>query len=159
MRVLVTGATGFLGRHVVDALLSRGHQVRALYRSDVAPALPDGIELARVDLRVAEALPEALADIDVVIHAAAVLRGPRPVQYEGTVVATQNLLTAMTEADVTRLVLVSSFAVYLSRPVRSGRVVDENSPTATPATARYAYCELAFRTSRKALSGIYGLGL
>ena len=145
MLVLVTGATGFLGRYVVDALVARGHRVRALSRSDPTPAFPDGVELAKVDLRLAEGLPEALQGVDVVIHAAAVMRGPRPAQYEGTVAATQQLLRAMTEADVTKIVLVSSFAVYLGRPARSGGMVDEHSPTATVAAARDAYCEMKLR--------------
>ena len=145
MQVLVTGATGFLGRHIVDALLARGHQVRALHRSNAAHSLPAGVELAQVDLRTAEGLREALAGTDVVIHAAAVMRGPRSDQYDGTVAATENLVTAMAEVDVTRIVLVSSFAVYLGRSVRSGREVDERSPTATPDTARDTYCEMKLR--------------
>jgi 2-alkyl-3-oxoalkanoate reductase len=146
MHVLVTGATGFLGRHVVDALLARGHQVRALHRSsDAAAGLPAGIELAQVDLRTAEALPEAIAGTDVVIHAAATMRGPRATQYQGTVSTTQNLLSAMADVDVTRIVLVSSFAVYLGQSARSGDVVDESFPVGAPATARDAYAEMKLR--------------
>lgn len=145
MRVLVTGATGLLGRRVVYALLARGHRVRALHRSDTTGILPASIELARVDLRKREGLAEAVAGIDVVIHAATVMRGSRATQYEGTVCTTQNLLEAMAAVDVTRLVLVSSFAVYLGRSAHADDEVNECSPIATPATARDPYSEMKLR--------------
>ena len=145
MRVLVTGATGFIGRHVVDALLARGHTVRAAHRWDSKPDFAAEVELAQVDLASGAGLRAALSDVDVVIHAAAVMQGPRQAQYEGTVSATQNLFSAMVTADVTRLVLVSSFAVYSGRGARGRHQVDENSPVATPAAARDAYCEMKLR--------------
>ena len=145
MRVLVTGATGFIGRHVVDSLLARGHTVRAAHRLDSRTDFPAEVELAQVDLASGARLREALSDVDVVIHAAAVMQGPPETQYEGTVSATKNLLSAMATAGVTKLVLVSSFAVYSGQAARRRHQVDENSSVATPATARDAYCEMKLR--------------
>ena len=73
MKVLVTGANGFLGRHVVRALLRRGHAVRALVRpaSDVT-SLGWGaeVELCRGDLRTSANLHEAFEGVDVLVHLA-----------------------------------------------------------------------------------------
>ena len=57
-------------------------------------------------------LAEALAGHDVVLHLAAAKSGDLYAQYAGTVVATENLLTAMTDAEVKRIVLISSLSVY-----------------------------------------------
>ena len=139
MRVLVTGATGFLGRHIVVALLRRGHAVRAVHRSAAIPDFPHGVELARLDLRSTEGLSEALRDVDLVVHAAAVKAGDRDEQFEGTVATTQNLFAAMREAGVARIVLVSSFSVYVGVPKRDARFLDEDSPIGSVATARDTY--------------------
>ena len=76
MRVLVTGANGFLGRHVVDALLARGCRVRALVR----PAArledlgwPAAVEVVRADLRAASHLEAAFESVDVLLHLAAMV--------------------------------------------------------------------------------------
>lgn len=145
MRVLVTGATGFIGRHVVDALLARGHTVRAVHRLDSKPDFPAEVELAQVDLASGARLREVLSDVDAVIHAAAVMQGPRQAQYEGTISATQNLFSAMSTAGVSRLVLVSSFAVYSGQAAPGRHQVDENSPVVSPVAARDTYCETKLR--------------
>ena len=59
-----------------------------------------------------EELVEALADVDAVLHVAAKTSGDVYAQMEGSVVATENLLLAMADAAVARLILVSSFSVY-----------------------------------------------
>src|SRR5262249_13156718 len=74
MRALVTGANGFLGRHVVRALLARGIQVRAMVRPAArlkALAWPSSVELFRADLRTSGELLRAFDDVDVLIHLAA----------------------------------------------------------------------------------------
>src|SRR5687768_13362229 len=117
MKLLITGASGFLGRYTVAEALRRGHSVRAMVRSGNDPARfgwegsPD-LELVRADLRSRKGLVEALAGVDAVVHLAAAKSGDVYEQYAGTVVATENLLWAMTEARVKRLVHISSFSVY-----------------------------------------------
>jgi nucleoside-diphosphate-sugar epimerase len=126
LRVLVTGAAGFLGRRVVDGLVRRGHEVRALVRPASSSEWPPEVEVARLDLRVPSGLAEALEGVDAVIHLAAQVTGSDEARFAGTVVATENLLEAMSEAGVTRLVLASSYSVYDWSSV--GHEIDERAP-------------------------------
>ena len=72
MKVLVTGAGGFLGRHVVDRLLERGHRVRAVIRAGSALAdIKYEVELFSADLRSHDNLVAAFDGIDAVLHLAA----------------------------------------------------------------------------------------
>lgn len=128
MRIYITGATGFVGRYVTEAALAAGHQVRAVVRP-AGRSLDDArVEEARVDLRSSDHLVESLADVDVVIHLAAAKAGDFTTQFAGTVVATENLLTAMAEAGVDRLVAISTFSVYDYQAIESGALLDESSP-------------------------------
>lgn len=107
----MTGASGFLGRRVVEALVSRGHEVRALVRP-ASGWSRDGVEVFRGDLRAPGAATEALAGVDCVVHLAAQVTGSDEARFAGTVVATENLLVSMRSAGVARMVLASSFSVY-----------------------------------------------
>jgi uncharacterized protein YbjT (DUF2867 family) len=64
MTILVTGATGNIGRHVVDRLMQAGVQVRALTRNPDAANLPDSVEIIQGDLDFPETLPAAFEDIE-----------------------------------------------------------------------------------------------
>lgn len=114
MKVLITGANGFLGRRVVDAMLKRGHSVRALVRPSAKLEKlnwPESVEVERADLRQANLLP-AFEGIDALIHLAAGMLGDDDARFQSTVVGTERLLSAMAESDTKRLVLASSFSVY-----------------------------------------------
>ena len=129
MRALVTGANGFLGRHVVSALLARGIEVRALVRPAArleALGWPTSVEVFRADLRTARELEAAFDGIDVLLHLAAVVSGGEDAQFAGTVAGTERLLDAMANSSCRRLILCSSFSVYdYSAAVRT---LDEDSP-------------------------------
>ncbi|MGW6540427.1 NAD(P)H-binding protein [Streptomyces sp. NPDC055051] len=64
MRILVTGATGGVGRYVVDQLLSAGVRVRALTRDPARASLPPGVEVVQGDLSVPDGLAPAFKDVD-----------------------------------------------------------------------------------------------
>ena len=137
MNVLVTGANGFLGRHVVPALLARGHRVRALVRpaADAGPLERLGVsDIVRADLRTSRELSAAFDDIDILVHLAAAVSGGEDAQFASTVVGTERLLDAMSLTACRRILLASSFSVYDWSAV-SG-TLDEYSPVTT-GTALY----------------------
>ena len=82
MRVLVTGAAGFLGARTVEALVRRGHEVHALVRpSSPVPDWPTGVHVWHGDLRVRGAAAEALEGVEAVVHLAAQMTGTDEAQY------------------------------------------------------------------------------
>ena len=133
MKLLVTGANGFLGRYVVAEALRRGHAVTAVLRSLSAPqdvgwrAHPN-LTIVQADLRLRRDLGQKIAGVDAVLHLAAAKSGDLYAQIGGTVVATENLLAAMDDAGIRRIVLVSSFAVYNYLELPSHSVVNEQTP-------------------------------
>ena len=110
MKVLVTGASGFIGRRVVRRLISNGHSVRALVRDPERRAmLPDSAETAQGDVLDPGTLVRACEGVDAVAHLAAVIRESGPltfqrVNYEGT----RNVLEAAKAAGVGRFVFAST---------------------------------------------------
>lgn len=109
----MTGAGGFLGARTVEALVHRGHEVRALVRPAAAePSFGEGVDVRRADLRDGAALGPLLDGIDAVVHLAAQVTGGDEARFTGTVATTENLLGAMAAAGARRLVLASSFSVY-----------------------------------------------
>jgi len=129
MRALVTGANGFLGRHVVGALLARGIEVRAMVRPATrleALGWPSSVEVFRADLRSSRELSAAFDGVDVLIHLAAVVSGGEDAQFAGTVAGTERLLDAMASSSCRRLVLCSSFSVYDYSSTHG--TLDEDSP-------------------------------
>jgi UDP-glucose 4-epimerase len=138
MKVLVTGAGGFLGRHVVDRLLQGGHAVRAIIRPESAEPVWSGeVEKFRADLRVHDKLLNAFTGIDAVIHLAAATAGSEELQFTSSVVATERFLDAMAQSSVKRLIHVSSFVVYDWSATKI--VMDESSPLRKDAYAMGAY--------------------
>jgi nucleoside-diphosphate-sugar epimerase len=129
MKVLVTGASGYLGQHVVARLLARGHRVRALVRPTAAlPPWGAAVERFATDLRMNADWSPVFADIDAVIHLAAATSGDEDSMFASTVGATERLLTAMAATNVKRLVLASSLVVYDWTQARG--TLDEETPLA-----------------------------
>jgi nucleoside-diphosphate-sugar epimerase len=116
---LVTGATGFVGSHVAEALVARGDTVRAIVRSGSDTALLEKlrVQLFRGDLTDTDVLRQAADGVDVVIHSAAKVGdwGPvedyRKVNVEGV----RHLLEAVKGKPLSRFVHVSSLGVYEAR--------------------------------------------
>jgi len=129
MRVLVTGANGFLGRSVVQALLAQGHTVRAMVRPATAVeslGWPASVEIVRGDLRSTRELASAFDRVDALIHLAAAVTGGEDAMFASTVSGTERLLAAMAGTSCRRIVLASSFAVYDWSAIHG--TLDETSP-------------------------------
>lgn len=113
--ILVTGATGFLGRFIVDELLTAGHEVRVLVRDAENRSLPwkSMVEVVDGDILDRVALEKALEGVSEVIHAAAVVsfwKKRRAELLEVNVKGTANLIDACIDAEIEKFVQVSSTA-------------------------------------------------
>ena len=109
--ILITGATGFIGRALVRQLSSIGYPLRTLIRpSPRTPKLPKGVpvEVAVVSLADVRGLRAALRDVDTVIHlASAENQGSRGNLLTTDIQGTENLVEAATDAGVDRIVYLS----------------------------------------------------
>jgi dTDP-L-rhamnose 4-epimerase len=121
MRVLVTGAAGFIGSHIAETMRAAGHEVRGL--DSLTPAVhngkPDHVpdELVIGDVRDPAAVDEALAGMDAVCHQAALVGlgvdlSDLPAYSDVNVTGTAVLLEAMGRHDIPRLVFASSMVAY-----------------------------------------------
>ncbi len=140
MRVLVTGASGFLGRRVVDAFVARGVSVRAMVRptSKVEQlGWLDCVEIVRHDLRSGAPPDSIFGGVDAVVHLAACVGGDDEERFASNVSGTECLLEAMARSEVKRLVLASTFSVYDWSEL-SG-VLDEESPLEADLNSRDSY--------------------
>ncbi len=121
--VMVTGGAGFIGSHLVDALVEQGFRVRVLdnfatgRRKQINPAA----ELVEADIRNSDSIRDAFREVDCVFHTAALPRVPlsieKPVEtHMVNVVGTLNVLVAARDAGVRRVVYSGSSSVYGDQP-------------------------------------------
>jgi nucleoside-diphosphate-sugar epimerase len=109
MKLAVTGGTGFVGAHLIDAALEAGHEVAALTRREVSPR--DGLDWIAGDLQDRAALERLVDGADAIIHVAGVISGHNASAFElGNVAGTLAMLAAATAGGVQRFVHVSSLA-------------------------------------------------
>ncbi|MCD0459584.1 NAD-dependent epimerase/dehydratase family protein [Roseiconus lacunae] len=112
MRVLVTGPAGFLGNEIVQQLLERGDEVVGVSRGDY-PGLESRIDYRRGDLSNAEFSRQAIRDVDVVVHTAAVagVWGPDEMFHRINTLATENVIKSCRDNGIRNLVFTSSPSV------------------------------------------------
>ncbi|TMA85664.1 MAG: NAD-dependent epimerase/dehydratase family protein [Deltaproteobacteria bacterium] len=137
MKLLVTGATGFLGSTLVPMLRQAGHDVRVLVRSGVE--VPE-VETVKGDVRDPDSVLRALAGVEGVYHLAGLVsRDPADARkmYELHVDGTRNLLTAAARAGLKRIVLASSSGTIGVSRVR--RVASEEDDYPIEAVGRWPY--------------------
>lgn len=159
--VLVTGASGFIAKHIVKELLDQGYEVRASTRSDKRRAeidalFPDAaIEHVTLDLNSDDGWAEALAGVDVLMHTASPFPREQPEDRDElirpAVDGTRRALDAARAAGVNRVVLTSSVAAVLHDPATppAGTIDESNwtDPDGDHVTAYEASKTLAERAA------------
>ncbi|HKN96099.1 MAG TPA: SDR family oxidoreductase [Pseudonocardiaceae bacterium] len=150
MKVLVTGGAGFIGSHLVDALLSAGHSVRVLddLSSGSIDLVPIDVEFIKGSVSDVRAVQRAVADVEVVFHQAAHRAVLRSVEHplttdEANTHGTLAMLKASVDAGVRRLVFASSSSVYggaETMPTPETTRLNPRSPYAVSKLAGEHYC-------------------
>jgi len=162
MKALVTGGAGFIGSHLAEGLVRRGHAVRVFDNlstgslDNLAP-VRDAVEVVTGDLRDGEAVRRAVAGAEVVFHQAADPSVPRSIShprdcYDINVLGTLNLLAAARDAGCRRVVFASSCAVYGNDPRQPK---SEELPPAPESP--YASSKLAGEELCQVFTRVYGL--
>jgi nucleoside-diphosphate-sugar epimerase len=120
---LVTGGAGFIGSHLVDALIRAGLRVRVIdnLATGRAENLNPVAEFVQADIRNGDSIRKAFAAVDTVFHVAALPRVPlsieRPIEtHTVNVIGTLNVLVAAREAHARRIVYSGSSSVYGDQP-------------------------------------------
>jgi UDP-glucose 4-epimerase len=159
---LVTGGAGFIGSHLVTALLRRKDRVRVLdnfctgHRRNLSHVAGQ-IELVEADLTDAAAVARAVEGVDCVFHQAALASVPRSVEQPldtnaSCVTGTVVLLDAARRAGVRRVVYAASSSAYGDQPTSSKRETDLPLPLSP-----YAAAKLAAEHYCRAFTSTYGL--
>ncbi len=159
---LVTGGAGFIGSHIVDALVARGEGVCVLdnfatgKRDNIAHNL-EQIELIEGDLTDLNTVRRAVAGVDYVLHLGAIPSVPRSVadpvaSNAANVTGTLNVLVAARDAGVKRVVYSSSSSVYGDSPT-----LPKHEEMPTNPLSPYAVSKLAGENYCVAFHRVYGL--
>src|SRR3990172_12007452 len=158
MKVLVTGGTGFIASHLVDALIKRKHSVTAVDKGGLSYRNPS-VKYVFDDLSNPEAAGRVIKDCDIVFHLASnysVVKStedPR-FDFENNVTLTFNVLEAMRRNDVKKIVLASTSAVY---GVQKKFPIKEDVPAQIRPISNYAAGKLASETYIHSFSHLYGM--
>ena len=128
--VLVTGAGGFIGRHLVARLVREGHSVRALVRRapPAAWSSETRVEVMHGDLADPAAVDRAVAGARLVYHVGATTRGSPEDFDRGTIAGTRHVVDSVLTHAVPRLVYVSSLSVLHAAAALEGQVITETWP-------------------------------
>lgn len=145
--ILVTGATGFIGSHLAELLVSRGERVRALTRKASSARHLPPLEVACADFTTANGLDQALEGVQTVIHLAGATKALHPEDYyTANVKATETLARAVAGCGI-RLVHVSSLAVMGPNPPATPAMEDSEPHPLT----HYGKSKLAAEEAVRAL--------
>lgn len=130
MKSIVTGANGFVGSHLVDYLLEKGHEVHAIIRSTSNTKWLDGknVVIHRCGLESIDKLEAAFQGIHYIFHVAGVVKVPTHEGFiKGNVNMTKNVMEAASRIKTIKKVLITS-SMAATGYAEYGSYVDENSP-------------------------------
>ncbi len=152
---LVTGGAGFIGSHIVEALVGKGERVRVIDNLSTGKRenlqhLMDEIEFIEEDLRDPKAAAQAVTGVDFILHQAAIPSVPRSIEdplgtTENNLTGTLHLLMAARDAGVRRVVYASSSSVYGDSPALPKREDFLPSPLSPYAVSKLSgeyYCQV-----------------
>ncbi len=162
-RAVVTGGAGFIGSHLVEALVSRGYQVTIIddlstgQKQNVGKLLGDKVHLIQASVTDPSLLTKLFQNIDYVFHLAALPSVPRSIDaplasHQVNITGTLNVLVSARDNGVSKVVYASSSAVYGDTPLlpkREDMTPNPQSPYAVTKVSGEYYCKV-FQT-------VYGL--
>ena len=144
-KILVTGANGLIGRHLVRRLLQEGNRVRIFVRRQPEPEpefMTDGnVEVLLGDLGDPAAVDRAVTGTEIVYHVGAAMKGGAHDHERGTVCGTQNIVNSVLRRNVQRLVYISSLSCLHAAVARRGSPITEGWPVEPSPTKRGAYTQ------------------
>ena len=156
---LVTGGCGFVGSHIVEALIRRGDRVRVLDNFSTGNkqnlvTVADQVDLIEGDVNDPDRVAQAVKGADCVFHEAALASVPRSVEsplesHAACATGTVNVLDQARRAGVRRVVYAASSSAYGNQPHSAKRESDLPSPLSPYAAAKLAselYCQAFFHT-------------
>ncbi|MBD3180262.1 MAG: SDR family NAD(P)-dependent oxidoreductase [Candidatus Latescibacteria bacterium] len=118
MKIIITGATGFIGRNLAESLHDEGNQITATGRSRQVgnQLIKRGIEFTACDILDQDSLKSAFSAADLLIHCAGRTadRGSYSEFYQVNVVGTRNVIDACRQNDISRIIFISTPSVYYS---------------------------------------------
>jgi UDP-glucose 4-epimerase len=156
IRAVVTGGAGFIGSHIAEELLERGHQVCVIddlssgKLSNVIHLLPKNLQFIRGSITDLNLLNKTFSGIDYVFHQAAIASVPSSIDnplaaHDANLTGTLNVLLAARDNKVKKVICASSCAVYGNEPTipkREDMLTYPQSPYAITKLAAEHYCEV-----------------
>ena len=157
--ILVTGGAGFIGSHLVEALVQRGHRVRVVDnlitgRREYLTQVADRIEFFEGDILDSQLMRLAMQGVEIVFHQAALASVPLSIERPHDVHAacasgTLNVLDHARQAGVRRVVYAASSSLYGNQPHATNRETDVPGPMSPYAVAKLAgeyYCHAYYHS-------------
>jgi dihydroflavonol-4-reductase len=156
MKILVTGATGFLGHHLTKRLVKEGYLVRILKEKNASLDLLSNLKLEIVegDIRDIETVKKAVKGCDIVFHLAGLVSywdKLNALQYEVNVIGTENIVEACLQEKVKRLIHVSSTAAVGKE---SGKKLADENTTYNLWDLNVNYCDTKYLGELRVKRGI-----
>ncbi len=155
MKILVTGATGFLGHHLVKRLINDGHNVRILKEKEASLDLLKGlkIEIFEGDIKDFESVKKVVSGCEIVFHLAGLISywsRQNNLQFEINVIGTRNVVKACLEEKVKRLIYTSSTAAVGFEP---GKLANEETKF-NLGNLGISYCDTKYLAEKEIEKGI-----